>query len=73
VDNQNNPHAKSKALNPTSAFRRIVNAFQQWVELVDYSPFDYSIDRIAKLEAQVLEIERARNATVGNPPGTTRA
>ena len=32
-------------------------------KLMDYGPYDYTLDRIGQLESRVLELERAGNAT----------
>jgi len=69
---QNDPHPTD--MTPTGAptragaIRRIFNALQRSVELIDHSPFDYTLDRIGQLEARVLELERAQNATVEMRP-----
>jgi len=34
---------------------------------MDYGPYDYTLDRIGQLESRMLELERARNATVAKP------
>jgi hypothetical protein len=69
MNNQNNadPTAEASTGAPTraGAIRRFFNAWQRWEQLMDYSPYDYTLDRIRQLESQVLELERARNATVG--------
>jgi hypothetical protein len=69
MNNQNNadPTAEASTGAPTRAgpIRRFFNAWQRWEQLMDYSPYDYTLDRIRQLESQVLELERARNATVG--------
>jgi hypothetical protein len=66
------PHTTDKtptgAPTRTVAIRRIFNTWQRWVELIDHSAFDYTLDRIGQLEGRLLELERARNATVEMPP-----
>jgi hypothetical protein len=49
------------------AIRRFFNAWRRWEELMDHSPYDYTLDRIKQLESRVLELERARNATIAMP------
>jgi len=72
MNKQNDPHSTDKtpigAPTRAGAIRRIFNAWGRWVELIDHSPFDYTLDRIGQLEGQVLELERARNATGGMSP-----
>ena len=68
MNKQNDPQPTDKtpteAPTRTGAIRRFFNAWGRWVELMDYSAFDYSLDRIGQLEGRVLELERERNATV---------
>jgi hypothetical protein len=39
------------------------NAWRRWEKLMDYGPYDYTLDRIGQLESRVMELERAGNAT----------
>jgi hypothetical protein len=67
--NDADPIAEASTDAPTSAgaIRRVFNAWRRWGELMDYTPYDYTLDRIGQLESRVLELERARNATVAMP------
>jgi hypothetical protein len=71
VNKQNDAHPIAEAFTraPTraGAIRRFFNTWRRWEELMDYSPYDYTLDRIGQLESRVLELERARNATVAMP------
>jgi hypothetical protein len=63
------PIAEASTGAPTraGAIRRFFNAWRRWEKLVDYGPYDYTLDRIGQLESRVSELERARNATVAMP------
>ena len=67
MNKQNDAHptaeASTGAPTRTGAIRRFFQAWRSWKELVDYSPYDYTLDRIGQLESRVLELERAGNAT----------
>jgi hypothetical protein len=71
MNNQNDAHPTAEASTgaPTraGAIRRFFNAWRRWEQLMDYTPYDCTLDRIRQLESQVLELERARNATVAMP------
>jgi hypothetical protein len=71
MNKQNDAHPTAEASTGTptraGAIRRFFNAWRRWEELMDYSPYDYTLDRIGQLESRVLELERARNATVAMP------
>ena len=51
---QNDTHATAEA--PTNAparvgaIRRFFNAWRRWEKLLDYGPYDYTLDRIGQLE-----------------------
>ena len=61
-------HAHSTAEKSTGAptrigaIRRFFNTWRRWEEAMDYTPYDYTLDRIRQLERRVLEMERVRNA-----------
>ena len=59
------PTAEASTGAPTraGAIRRFFNAWGRWEKLMDYGPYDYTLDRIGQLESRVLELERAGNAT----------
>lgn len=63
------PTVEESAGAPTraGAIRRFFNAWRRWEELMDYGPYDYTLDRIGQLENRVLELERARHATIATP------
>jgi hypothetical protein len=63
------PTAEESTGAPTRAgpIRRFFNAWRRWEELMDYGPYDYTLDRIGQLEHRVLELERARQATIATP------
>jgi hypothetical protein len=67
MNKQNDAHPTAEASNgaPTraGAIRRFFNAWRRWEKLMDYGPYDYTLDRIGQLESRVMELERARNAT----------
>ena len=52
----------------TSAIRRFFNAIRRWEEIMEYTPNDFTNDRVELLEGRVLELERALKATVETPP-----
>jgi hypothetical protein len=66
--NDADPTAEACTGAPTrpGAIRRFFNAWQRWEKAMDYTPHDYTLDRIRQLENRVLELERA-----GNSMGTT--
>ena len=66
-DAHSNAEASTGAATRAGAIRRFFNAWRRWEKLVDYSPDDYTLDRIGQLESRVLELERARNLTVAKP------
>lgn len=61
------PEASTAAPTRAGTIRRFFNAWRRWEKLMDYSPYDYTLDRIGRLESRVSELERARNATVAMP------
>jgi hypothetical protein len=67
MNKQNDAHPTAEASTgaPTraGAIRRFFNAWRRWEKLMDYGPYDYTLDRIGQLESRVLELERAGNAT----------
>ena len=67
--NDAHPTAEASTGGPTrgGAIRRMFSVWGGWVNLMDYSSYDYTLDRIGQLESRVLELERARNATVAMP------
>jgi hypothetical protein len=71
MNRQNNAHQTAEVAtgSPTrpGAIRRFFNAWLRWEKLIDYGPYDYTLDRIGQLERRVLELERARSSTVGKP------
>lgn len=58
------PEASTGSPTRVGAIRGIFNAWRRWVELMDHTPYDYTLDRIGQLESRMLELERARNAAV---------
>jgi hypothetical protein len=64
---QNDTHATAEASTNAparvGAIRRFFNAWRRWEKLMDYGPYDYTLDRIGQLESRVMELERAKNAT----------
>jgi len=38
------------------AFRRLMNNVARWSEALDYSGFDYTLDRIASVERELAEL-----------------
>jgi hypothetical protein len=67
MNKQNDAHPTAEAPTRAGAIRRFFNAWRRWEKLMDYSPYDYTLDRIGQLESRVLELERAKNATVEMP------
>jgi hypothetical protein len=67
------PTAEESTGSPTrtGAIRRFFNAWRRWEELMDYGPYDYTLDRIRQLENRVLELECAGRATVTTPSNET--
>jgi len=67
--NDADPTAEASTGAPTraGAIRRFFNTWRRWEQLTDYTPYDYTLDRVGQLESRVLELERARNATVAMP------
>jgi hypothetical protein len=67
MNKQNDAHSTTGASTgaPTraGAIRRFFNAWRRWEKLMDYGPYDYTLDRIGQLESRVMELERAGNAT----------
>ncbi len=67
MNKQNDAHATAEASTGAQAragaIRRFFNAWRRWENLMDYGPYDYTLDRIGQLESRVMELERARNAT----------
>lgn len=68
MNKQNDPQLTDKtpigAPAGTGVIQRFFNAWRRWEERMDYSAFDYSLDRIGQLESRILALERAQNATV---------
>jgi hypothetical protein len=62
--NDADPAAEASTGAPTraGAIRRFLNAWRRWEQAMDYTPYDYTLDRLRQLESRVLELERARNA-----------
>ena len=53
------------------AFRRLMNKVARWSEALDYSGFDYTLDRIASVERELAEIKdrlRQFEASRHEPP-----
>jgi hypothetical protein len=70
MNKQNNAHHTEVAtVAPTrlGAIRRFLNVWRRWEKLMDYGPYDYTLDRIGQLERRVLELERVRSSTVEKP------
>ncbi|BCM24482.1 hypothetical protein [Methyloradius palustris] len=71
MNKQNNPQSTDKTptrvRTGTGAIRRIFNVIRRWEEMMDYSQYDYTLNRIRYLEGRVLELESQRNATVEMP------
>jgi hypothetical protein len=67
--NDADPTAEASTGAPTraGAIRSFFNAWRRWEQRIDYTPYDYTLDRIRQLESRVLELERARNGTVAMP------
>ena len=67
MNKQNDAHATAEASTyapaRVGAIRRFFNAWRRWEKLMDYGPYDYTLDRIGQLESRVMELERAGNAT----------
>jgi hypothetical protein len=67
MNKQNDAHATAEASTNAparvGAIRRFFNAWRRWEKLMDYGPYDYTLDRIDQLESRVMELERATNAT----------
>jgi len=67
MNKQNDAHPTTEASTgaPTrvGAIRHLFNAWRRWEKLMDYGPYDYTLDRIGQLENRVMDLERARNAT----------
>jgi hypothetical protein len=67
MNKQNDAHATAEASTNAparvGAIRRFFNAWRRWEKLMDYGPYDYTLDRIGQLENRVMELERAGNAT----------
>jgi len=62
--NDPDPTAEASTGAPTraGAIRRFFNAWRRWEQAMDYTPYDYTLDRIRQLESRVLELERLRDA-----------
>jgi hypothetical protein len=67
MNQQNDTHATAEASGNAPArvgpIRRFLSAWRHWEKLMDYGPYDYTLDRIGQLESRVMELERATNAT----------
>jgi hypothetical protein len=67
MNKQNGAHPTAEASTGASTragpIPRFFNAWRRWEKLMDYGPYDYTLDRIGQLESRVLELERAGNAT----------
>lgn len=67
MNKQNDTHAIAEASTHApprvGAIRRFFSAWRRWEKLMDYGPYDYTLDRIGQLESRVMELERAKNAT----------
>jgi hypothetical protein len=53
------------------AFRRLMNKVAKWSEVLDYSGFDYTLDRIAFVERELAAIKdrlRQFEASLHEPP-----
>ena len=53
------------------AFRRLMNKVARWSEAMDYSGFDYTVDRIAYIERKLAELQdrmRQLEASRHEPP-----
>ena len=67
MNKQNGAHATAEA----STMRRLASVLSDvssipadgGYELMDYGPYDYTLDRIGQLESRVMELERVRNVT----------
>ena len=50
------------------AFRRLINKVATWSEALNYSGFDYTLDRIAFVERELAEIrDRMRQLEASGP------
>src|SRR6202049_982774 len=66
-----------KAIDPIpkqGKFRRALAAVGAWLQALDYTGFDYTLDRIARLEQELArlkeELRQSREASSGDaPPG----
>jgi hypothetical protein len=69
--NDADPNAVASNGAPTRAgvIRRFFSAWRRWEEAMDYTPYDYTLDRIGQLERRVVELEGAKHATVAMLPG----
>ena len=75
--NDANATAEASTNAPASvgAIRCFFNAWRRWEKLMDYSPYDYTLDRIGQLESRVMDLESAKNSTnrlASAPDGTTQ-
>ena len=62
--NDADPTAEAAAGAQTRAvtIRRFFNTWRRCEQAMDYTPYDYTLDRIRQLESRVLELERLRDA-----------
>jgi hypothetical protein len=63
-DAQHTAEASTNAPARVGAIRRFFNAWRRWERLMDYGPYDYTLDRIGQLESRVLELERGGNGAI---------
>ena len=61
MNQQNDAHPTAQASTgaPTraGAIRRFFNAWRRWEKLMDYGPYDYTLDRIERLEREVERLK----------------
>jgi hypothetical protein len=52
------------------AFGRIIDAIAAWEKAMDYTPYDYVVDRVSNLEREVLLLrDELRALPAGNSAG----
>ena len=62
-DTQATAEASGNAPARVGPIRRFLSAWRRWEKLMDYGPYDYTLDRIGQLVSRVMELEPATNAT----------
>ena len=69
-DARDTAEASTNAPARVGAIRRFFNAWRRWERLMDYSPYDYTLDRIGQLESRVLELEPVENGAIRSRSAT---